>query len=295
MMVKDDSLYIVAIVAVVAVVGLVVMATGSTVVAEDSAVDSDDAAIAGQATWAFVSEESQENACPQIDINSCDGPAYFTIEVAPDTENTCTPCVVMFCSEPSVLYWSSDSNIEAYNAAVVYAESATDLSQFYAPWMTLDEIIMCDNYVAETQFIGAEFETESQQVPPQYETSDASEVFSDNLNNEPDDATELPEAGGSFSESDGHSEAFGTGTSDFIDEGEDTMELYEESGFTTMELLNIVSADFKSFVVTGHRIYVRTPCGEWSPTGVDVSAQEIVDNFGVSYQVVGAPSLCFIE
>ena len=52
MMVKDDSLYIIAIVAVVAVVGLVIMATGSTVVAEDlpSMVDSDDAAIAGQAT-----------------------------------------------------------------------------------------------------------------------------------------------------------------------------------------------------------------------------------------------------
>ena len=49
-MVKDDSLYIVAIVAVVAVVGLVVMATGSsTVVIEDSTVDSDDTAIAGQA------------------------------------------------------------------------------------------------------------------------------------------------------------------------------------------------------------------------------------------------------
>ena len=53
MMVKDDSLYIVAIVAVVAVVGLVIMATGSTVVAEDlpSMVDSDDAAIAGQAMY----------------------------------------------------------------------------------------------------------------------------------------------------------------------------------------------------------------------------------------------------
>ena len=52
-MVKDDSLYVIAIVAVVAVVGLVVMATSgsSTVVAEDlpSMVDSDDAAIAGQA------------------------------------------------------------------------------------------------------------------------------------------------------------------------------------------------------------------------------------------------------
>ena len=45
----------------------------------------------------------------------------------------------------------------------------------------------------------------------------------------------------------------------------------EESGEFTS--LNIVSADFKSFVVTGHRIYVRTPCGEWSPTGVDVSSR----------------------
>ena len=53
-MVKDDSLYIIAIVAVVAVVGLVVMATGSSstvMVAEDlpSMVDSDSTAIAGQA------------------------------------------------------------------------------------------------------------------------------------------------------------------------------------------------------------------------------------------------------
>ena len=54
-MVKDDSLYIVAIVAVVAVVGLVIMATGSTstvMVAEDlpsMAEDSDNSAIAGEA------------------------------------------------------------------------------------------------------------------------------------------------------------------------------------------------------------------------------------------------------
>lgn len=52
-MVKDDSLYVIAIVAVVAVVGLVVMATSSSsvVVAEDlpSMVDSDSTAIAGQA------------------------------------------------------------------------------------------------------------------------------------------------------------------------------------------------------------------------------------------------------
>lgn len=52
-MVKDDSLYIIAIVAVVAVVGLVVMATSSStvMVAEDlpSMVDSDSTAIAGQA------------------------------------------------------------------------------------------------------------------------------------------------------------------------------------------------------------------------------------------------------
>ena len=290
MMVKDDSLYVVAIVAVVAVVGLVIMATGSTVVAEDSIADSD-AAIAGQATWAFVSEEPQEDACPQIDINSCDGRAYFTIEVAPDTD-TCTPCVVMFCSEPDRMYWSSESNYDAYNEALAYAESADDLSAFYAPWMTLDEIIMCNNYVAETQFIGAEFETESQQAPPQYETSDAPEVFSNNQNNE---HGYVPgESSGSFSGSDGDSESFDT-TFDPWDEGEDTMELYEDSGFTTMELLNIVSADFKSFVVPGHRIYVRESCGSWSPTGVDVSAQDIIDKFGVSDQVVGALNLCFIE
>ena len=54
-MVKDDSLYIIAIVAVVAVVGLVIMATGSSstvMVAEDlpsMAEESDDAAIAGEA------------------------------------------------------------------------------------------------------------------------------------------------------------------------------------------------------------------------------------------------------
>ena len=204
MMVKDDSLYIIAIVAVVAVVGLVVMATGSTVVAEDSTVDSD-TAIAGQATWAFVSEES------------------------------------------------------------------------------------------ETQFVRAEFETESQQAPPQYETSDASEVFSDNQNNE---HGYVPgESSGSingYEGTDGHSEAFDT--FDPRDEGsEDTTELYEESGFTTMELLNIVSADFKSYVVEGYGIYVRESCGDWSPTGVDVSAQDIIDKFGISYQVVGAPNLCFIE
>jgi len=53
-MVKDDSLYIIAIVAVVAVVGLVIMATGSstTVVAQESLPDmvgEDSSAIAGQA------------------------------------------------------------------------------------------------------------------------------------------------------------------------------------------------------------------------------------------------------
>ena len=53
-MVKDDSLYIIAIVAVVAVVGLVIMATGSTtVVAQESLPDmvgEDSSAIAGQAS-----------------------------------------------------------------------------------------------------------------------------------------------------------------------------------------------------------------------------------------------------
>ena len=53
-MVKDDSLYIIAIVAVVAVVGLVIMATGSSstvMVAEDlpSMVEDDSSAIAGEA------------------------------------------------------------------------------------------------------------------------------------------------------------------------------------------------------------------------------------------------------
>ena len=54
-MVKDDSLYIIAIVAVVAVIGLVIMSTGSSstvVVAEDlpsMVEDSDSTAIAGQA------------------------------------------------------------------------------------------------------------------------------------------------------------------------------------------------------------------------------------------------------
>ena len=46
MMVKDDSLYIVAIVAVVAVVGY--YGYRPTVVAKDSMVDSDDAAIASK-------------------------------------------------------------------------------------------------------------------------------------------------------------------------------------------------------------------------------------------------------
>ena len=49
---KDDSLYVIAIVAVVAVVGLVIMATGNTVVAQESLpdmVDSDSSAISGQA------------------------------------------------------------------------------------------------------------------------------------------------------------------------------------------------------------------------------------------------------
>jgi len=49
-MVKDDSLYVIAIVAVVAVVGLVVMATSNTGVQDlPSMVDSDSTAIAGQA------------------------------------------------------------------------------------------------------------------------------------------------------------------------------------------------------------------------------------------------------
>ena len=57
---KDDSLYIVAIVAVVAVVGLVIMATGSTVVAQDSLpdmVEGDSSAIAGQAFMVDMSCE----------------------------------------------------------------------------------------------------------------------------------------------------------------------------------------------------------------------------------------------
>ena len=74
MMVKDDSLYVIAIVAVVAVVGLVIMATGSTVVAEDSMVDSD-AAIAGQATYSRY-DNNFEAVCRQLfyssDVDSVD-------------------------------------------------------------------------------------------------------------------------------------------------------------------------------------------------------------------------------
>jgi len=63
-MVKDDSLYVIAIVAVVAVVGLVIMATGSTgtvMVAEDlpsMAEDSDSTAIAGQAYYKKSADET---------------------------------------------------------------------------------------------------------------------------------------------------------------------------------------------------------------------------------------------
>ena len=49
---KDDSLYILAVVAVVAVVGLIIMATSNTVVAQDSLpdiIESDSSALAGQA------------------------------------------------------------------------------------------------------------------------------------------------------------------------------------------------------------------------------------------------------
>jgi len=62
-MVKDDSLYVIAIVAVVAVVGLVIMATGSSstvMVAEDlpsMAEDSDSTAIAGQAYYKKSADE----------------------------------------------------------------------------------------------------------------------------------------------------------------------------------------------------------------------------------------------
>ena len=70
-MVKDDSLYIVAIVAVVAVVGLLIMATGSSstvMVAEDlpsMAEESDSTAIAGQAVR-IGSIESIESIKPKI-------------------------------------------------------------------------------------------------------------------------------------------------------------------------------------------------------------------------------------
>jgi len=64
-MVKDDSLYIIAIVAVVAVVGLVIMATGSstTVVAQESLPDmvgEDSSAIAGQASRLVYSKTSSD-------------------------------------------------------------------------------------------------------------------------------------------------------------------------------------------------------------------------------------------
>ena len=79
MMVKDDSLYLVAIVAVVAVVGLVVMATGSTVVAEDSTVDSD-AAIAGQASYSRY-DNNFEAVCRQL-FYSSDADSVDLVDVA---------------------------------------------------------------------------------------------------------------------------------------------------------------------------------------------------------------------
>ncbi len=82
-MVKDDSLYIIAIVAIVALVGLVIMATGSTstvMVAEDlpsMAEDSDSTAIAGQAymdsslrKYETVKEDSKSMQKEQVDIST---------------------------------------------------------------------------------------------------------------------------------------------------------------------------------------------------------------------------------
>ena len=73
-MVKDDSLYIIAIVAVVAVVGLVIMATGSTstvMVAEDlpsMAEESENSAIAGQAIGLEICSLSEKTAHNYIDL-----------------------------------------------------------------------------------------------------------------------------------------------------------------------------------------------------------------------------------
>jgi len=82
-MVKDDSLYVIAIVAIVAVVGLVIMATGSTstvMVAEDlpsMAEDSDSTAIAGQAymdsnlrKYETVKEDSKSMQKEQVDTST---------------------------------------------------------------------------------------------------------------------------------------------------------------------------------------------------------------------------------
>lgn len=72
---KDDSLYIVAIVAVVAVVGLVIMATGSTVVAQDSLpdmVESDSSAIAGQAFMVDMSCEGYSDEEVRVARAGCE-------------------------------------------------------------------------------------------------------------------------------------------------------------------------------------------------------------------------------
>ena len=91
-MVKDDSLYIIAIVAVVAVVGLVVMATGSSstvMVAEDlpsMVEDSDSTAIAGQA----ISASGGGNRIARVSgVSSRDATVTAISELEEETRGYC--------------------------------------------------------------------------------------------------------------------------------------------------------------------------------------------------------------
>lgn len=92
-MVKDDSLYVIAIVAVVAVVGLVIMATGSsTVVVEElpSMAEEDSSAIAGEAFRTSSRTYDKGTLNPEISagISSVAGSLNAESRCEPDE----TPC-----------------------------------------------------------------------------------------------------------------------------------------------------------------------------------------------------------
>jgi len=215
-MVKDDSLYVIAIVAVVAVVGLVIMATGSTstvMVAEDlpsMAENSESSAIAGQAIgsgsgitkgdWDMVLEDESliEDAIEdkEDDYVSHSSDEDSIIELSGDEWELYWNIVKFNSVEEGYQRWKQDKEQKEYNCDNYY-NSYEDNTNNCLESMTTGAGINCDACLASMDDLaslvsnGCITQEEVNNLEDVIELVDEANMFCLNLDSNSEDADSL--------------------------------------------------------------------------------------------------------